>query len=63
MWIMVSGPYRSGAASAAQGAGNRAELNRVALAIFRAGHVPVIGVDAALPLIEVAGETAVPPAR
>jgi hypothetical protein len=55
---MVSGPYRSGAASAEARAGNLAELNRAALALFRAGHVPVIGVNLALPLIEAAGEAA-----
>jgi len=55
MWIMVSGPYRSGAATAEARARNLAELNRAALALFRAGHVPVIGVNLALPLIEVAG--------
>lgn len=58
MWIMVSGPYRSGAPSAEQRARNLAELNRAALAVFRVGHVPVIGVSVALPLIEVAGEPA-----
>jgi hypothetical protein len=55
---MVSGPYRSGAASAEARARNLAELNRAALALFRAGHVPVIGVNLALPLIEAAGEAA-----
>ncbi len=38
MWIMVSGPYRSGAATAEARARNLAEMNRVALALFRAGH-------------------------
>ena len=58
MWIMVSGPYRSGAATAEARACNLAEMNRAALALFRAGHVPVIGVNLALPLIEAAGEAA-----
>jgi hypothetical protein len=58
MWIMVAGPYRSGASTAAARAPNLAELNQAALALFRAGHVPVIGVNLALPLIEVAGEAA-----
>ncbi|HEX4994229.1 MAG TPA: DUF4406 domain-containing protein [Methylomirabilota bacterium] len=58
MWIMVAGPYRSGAATAEARARNLAELNRAALALFRAGHVPVIGVNLALPLIEAAGEAA-----
>jgi len=55
---MVSGPYRAGAATAQARARNLAELNRAALALFRAGHVPVIGVSLALPLIEAAGEAA-----
>lgn len=55
---MVSGPYRSGAASAEQRARNLAEMGRAALALFRSGHVPVIGVSAALPLIGIAGEAA-----
>ena len=58
MWIMVCGPYRSGAATAEARARNLAEMNRAALALFRAGHVPVIGVNLALPLIEAAGEAA-----
>jgi hypothetical protein len=58
MWIMVAGPYRSGAATAEARARNLVELNRAALALFRAGHVPVIGVNLALPLIEAAGEAA-----
>ena len=55
---MVAGPYRSGAATAEARARNLADLNRAALALFRAGHVPVIGVNLALPLIEAAGEAA-----
>ena len=58
MWIMVSGPYRSGAATAEARARNLAELDRAALALFRAGHVPVIGVHLARPLIEAAGQAA-----
>jgi hypothetical protein len=54
MWMMVSGSYRAGAASAEARAGNLAELNRAARALFRAGH----GVNLALPLIEAAAEAA-----
>jgi diadenosine tetraphosphate (Ap4A) HIT family hydrolase len=56
LWIMVAGPYSSGAADAAARAANLAAMNRAALALARAGHVPVIGVNAALPLIELAAE-------
>ena len=61
MWIMVSGPYRSGPAGAAdaeQRARNLAALNAAALALFRAGHVPIVAVNVALPLIEAAGAAA-----
>jgi len=55
MWIMVAGPYRSGAADAAARAANLRTLNEAALVVFRRGHVPVIGVNLALPIIEAAG--------
>ena len=55
---MVSGPYTSGGADARGRAANLAQMNRAALALFRAGHVPVIGVNMALPVIEAAGENA-----
>jgi hypothetical protein len=58
VWIMVSGPYRSGAANGASRAANLRAMNEVALALFRRGHVPVIGVNLALPLIEAAGDDA-----
>ncbi|NMJ41747.1 DUF1937 family protein [Roseomonas sp. JC162] len=54
MWIMVAGPYTSGGAEAATRAARLAELNRAALAVFRMGHVPVIGVNMALPVIAAA---------
>lgn len=55
MWIMVSGPYTAGGADAAQRADNLRALNEAAVALHRAGHVPVIGVNMALPMIEAAG--------
>ena len=55
MWIMVAGPYASGGADAAERAANLAALNAAALAVWRKGHVPVIGVNMALPVIEAAG--------
>lgn len=58
MWIMVAGPYTSGGADAANRAARLAELNRAALALFRMGHVPVIGANMALPIIEAAGAEA-----
>ncbi|CAA9253632.1 MAG: hypothetical protein AVDCRST_MAG93-1862 [uncultured Chloroflexia bacterium] len=55
MWIMVSGPYSSGGADAAQRAQNLRLMNEAAVTLFRAGHVPIIGVNMALPMIEAAG--------
>jgi hypothetical protein len=58
MWIMVAGPYASGGADAPTRAARLAALNRAALAVFRRGHVPVLGVNMALPVIAAAGEDA-----
>ena len=55
MWIMVAGPYRSGSADASTRAANLAALNAAALAVWEKGHVPVIGVNMALPMIDAAG--------
>jgi hypothetical protein len=55
LWILVAGPYTSGTADAAKRAANLRALNQAALAVFRMGHVPVIGVNLALPIIDAAG--------
>lgn len=55
MWIMVSGPYATGATSPEDRARNLAALNDAAVALFRKGHVPVVGVNLALPLCDAAG--------
>ncbi|MGQ0677558.1 MAG: hypothetical protein ACT4N4_15935 [Rhodospirillales bacterium] len=54
--IMVAGPYTSGAKDADGLAANLAAMNRAALEVWRRGHVPVIGVNMALPVIGVAGD-------
>jgi hypothetical protein len=54
MWIMIAAPYTSGGADAALRAARLAEMNRAALALLRLGHVPVIGVNMALPIIAAA---------
>ena len=54
MWIMIAAPYTSGGADAALRAARLAEMNQAALAILRLGHVPVIGVNMALPIIAAA---------
>jgi len=56
LWIMIAGPYRSGAADAGARAANLRALNDAALAVLGRGHVPVIGVNMILPVIEAAGE-------
>src|ERR1044072_299657 len=56
MWIMVSGPYAAGARTAEERAANVRALSRAAAEVFALGHVPVLGVNLALPMIEAAGE-------
>ncbi len=50
-WIMIAGPYSSGASSEEQRQRNLDRLNRAALAVFERGYIPVIGVNCALPVI------------
>ena len=56
MWIMVAGPYRSGSSDPSVWAENLRALNRSAYAVLLRGHVPIIGVNLALPVIESAGQ-------
>jgi hypothetical protein len=58
MWIMVSGPYTAGAPTPEARRENLRAMNRAAVALLRMGHTPVIGVNAALPMIEAAGDPA-----
>ncbi|MDN3580377.1 DUF4406 domain-containing protein [Mucilaginibacter flavus] len=54
--ILIAGPYRSGTNDApALMAENLRKMEAVALPIFRAGHIPVIGEWFALPLLKQAG--------
>lgn len=54
--ILVAGPYRSGTNDdPAKIAANVAAMTDASLALFRAGHLPVMGEWFALPLIEHAG--------
>jgi hypothetical protein len=55
---MIAGPYRSGSAESASRAANLRSMNEVAVKVWQLGHVPVIGVNMALPMIEAAGEDA-----
>ena len=54
--ILVAGPYRSGTNDAPNLMQQNLErLEVTALALFRAGHIPLIGEWLALPLLKVAG--------
>lgn len=55
LWIMIAGPYTSGASDAEGRSENLRRLNIAALAVLRKGHIPLIGVNMALPLVDVAG--------
>ncbi|MBO2010619.1 DUF4406 domain-containing protein [Hymenobacter negativus] len=56
MMILISGPYRSGTNDdPMRMAANLHHLESVALPLFRAGHLPIIGEWVALPLLTLAG--------
>jgi hypothetical protein len=60
LMILVAGPYRSGTDDdPARMRRNLEALERAALPLFRAGHIPVIGEWLALPLLAAAGSTGV----
>jgi hypothetical protein len=54
--VLVAGPYRSGTGDDPDKlAANVEAMNETALAVFRAGHLPITGEALALPLIDLAG--------
>ncbi|MFL5620829.1 MAG: DUF4406 domain-containing protein [Gemmatimonadaceae bacterium] len=56
MMILVAGPYRSGTGDdPAKMAENVRDMERYALPLFRAGHLPIVGEWLALPLVALAG--------
>jgi hypothetical protein len=56
MLILIAGPYRSGTKDdPALMAQNLARLERAALDVYEAGHVPVIGEWIALPIMRLKG--------
>ena len=55
MWIMIAGPYRSGSSDPEVWERNLRKLNAAAHVVFQKGHVPIIGVNLALPVVESAG--------
>jgi hypothetical protein len=52
---MVAGPYTSGARTEVERQANLDVMNESALQVFEKGHVPIIGVNLALPIIQIAG--------
>ena len=54
---MISGPYRSNTEDQSGWKKNLEVLNRAALAVFKKGHTPIIGVNMALPIIQITGES------
>jgi hypothetical protein len=60
MMILIAGPYRSGTNDdPSLIKKNVHEMQSYALPIFRAGHIPILGEWLALPLVELAGSTAI----
>jgi len=55
MWIMVAVLYTSGAHNEEEFQANLDKLNACALLIFEKGQVPIIGVNLALPIINITG--------
>ena len=55
MYIMIAGPYTTGSSDKEKWRQNHREMNRVAYEVHLKGHIPVIGVNLALPIIETVG--------
>jgi len=55
MYIMIAGPYTAGSTDKEQWKQNHQLLNEYAYQVHLKGHVPVIGVNVALPIIETVG--------
>ena len=56
LMILVAGPFRSGTGDdPAKMAANVRDMERYALPLFRAGHIPVVGEWFALPMVALAG--------
>ena len=58
MTILIAGPYRSGTNDDPElMQQNLDRMNHYALALFQAGHIPLVGEWLALPLLKAAGST------
>jgi hypothetical protein len=54
-WVMVSGPYTGGSEDQSAWAANWRRLNEAALALWRAGYMPILGVNLAKQMADIAG--------
>lgn len=60
LMILIAGPYRSGTQDDPKRIqANMDAMSAMALAVYRAGHLPVLGEWIALPLAETAGSRAI----
>ncbi len=60
LMILIAGPYRSGTGDDAKMMeANVRAMELLALPLFRAGHIPIVGEWLALPLVALAGSRAV----
>jgi hypothetical protein len=58
--ILIAGPYRSGTGDDPEKmAANVKAMEALALPLFRAGHIPIVGEWLALPMVALAGSTRV----
>ena len=55
---MVAGPYTTGARTEEEREENLLRLNRAAFEVFKKGHVPIVAIDLALPILRAAGDDA-----
>lgn len=55
LFIMIAGPYTTGSDDRQVWKMNHKKMNKAAYEVHKMGHVPVIGVNAALPIIEAVG--------
>src|SRR5512132_3521714 len=56
LMILIAGPFRSGTGDDPEKmAANVRDMERYALPLFRAGHIPVVGEWFALPMVALAG--------
>ncbi len=55
MCIWICGPYAGNGAGPTERAENLRALNRAAIVIYERGHIPLIGANMALPMIEIMG--------